>query len=232
MSEKMLELIKSQFGVEVEVLETSKFYKVKSIGRQILWEGFSLFTRYDVIIPKQTGKIQVRNKEIATHGNDNTIFGKDEFSKLVREFHKLERLRKGHGRNPNTKLENDFNNKLIELLQTSDNHNLSQGILIGILKDMNDKILSLEEEIRGMARIAVPQSETEEILNIEEAMRFLGLKKSTMYSKVNRSEIPHMKRGNRLYFSLTELKGYLKDGKRLTNDEVNDIAKKYMDDGL
>lgn len=228
MSEQILNQIKSQFGVESEVLETTRFYKVKGLGRQILWEGFSLYTSYDVIIPKQTGKIQVRNKEISTHGNDNTIFAKDEFGILVREFHKLERSRKGNGRNPNTWLENDFNNKLIELLQTSDNHNLNQGILLGILQDMNDKIISLQAEIREMAENAVPKPEMDDILNVQEAMNFLGFKKSTIYSKVNRGEIPHMKRGKRLYFSVTELKKYLRDGKRMTNDEVNEMAMKYL----
>lgn len=228
MSEQILNQIKSQFGVEAEVLETTRFYKIEGIVRQILWEGFSLFTSYDVIIPKQTGKIQVRNKEITTHGNDNTIFGKDEFGILVREFHKLERSRKGHGRNPNTWLENDFNNKLIELLQTSDNHNLNQGILLGILQDMNDKIISLQAEIHEMAENAVQKPEIDDIMNVEEAMDFLGFKKSTIYTKVNRGEIPHMKRGKRLYFSVTELKKYLRDGKRMTNDEVNEMAKKYL----
>jgi excisionase family DNA binding protein len=228
MSEKMLELIKSLFGVEVDVLETTKFYKVNGIGRQIIWEGFRLYTSYDVIIPKKTGRIQVRNTEIATHGNDNTIFAKDEFGILVREYHKLERSRKGNGRNPNAKLENDFNNKLIELLQTTDNHNLNQGLLIGILQEMNEKIISLQAEIREMAENAVPKPEVDDIINVQEAMDFLGFKKSTIYTKVNRGEIPHMKRGKRLYFSISELKKYLRDGKRLTNEEVKEFTDRYL----
>ena len=66
MSEQIIKQIKSQFGLDVEVLETSKFYKVKGLCRQILQEGFSHYTSYDVIISKQTVKIQVRIKDITT----------------------------------------------------------------------------------------------------------------------------------------------------------------------
>jgi len=228
MSEQIIKQIKSQFGVEVEVLETPEFYKVKGINRRFSWEGFSLITSYDVVVSKQTGKVQVRHKEIAIYGADDTIFGEDKFVILVTEFHKLERSRRGKGRNPNTWLENDFNNKLIKLLQSSDSHDLNQGILLGILQDMNDKIISLQAEIREMAENAIQKPEIDDILNVEEAMDFLGFRKSTIYTKVNRGEIPHMKRGKRLYFSVTELKKYLRDGKRMTNDEVNEMAKKYL----
>jgi ParB/RepB/Spo0J family partition protein len=146
-------------------------------------------------------------------------------SDIIRESRILER---GTGWSPSTLIKKDFTNQLIALLQNTGSDNINQGILLGILKEMNDKIISLQEEIREMANIAVPKSEADDILNIDEAMAFLGFKKSTIYSKVNRAEIPHMKRGKRLYFSLKELKNYLRNGKRLTNDEVNEMAKKYL----
>ena len=93
---------------------------------------------------------------------------------------------------------------------------------------MNDKIISLQAEIREMAEKLFRNLKLDDIINVEEAMDFLGFKKSTIYTKVNRGEIPHMKRGKRLYFSVTELKKYLREGKRLTNDEVNEMAKKYL----
>ena len=228
MSDKILQQIKSQFGVEVEIEETPNNYRVKGFSRRILEKDFSIVTNYDVVIPKQTGKIQVRNKEIVIYGDDNSIFGKAEFILLFKEFNRLQRWKKGTGRHPVGILEKDFNNKLIELLQSTEGNNMNQGVLLGILKEMNDKIISLQAEIREMAEKVVPKSETDDILNVEEAMAFLGFKKSTIYTKVNRGEIPHMKRGKRLYFSVTELKNYLRDGKRLTNDEVNEMAKKYL----
>ena len=228
MSEKILQQIKSKFGVEVGIEETPKYYRVKGFKRRILGKDFSVVTNYDVVIPKQKGKIQVRNKEIVIHGDDNSIFGKAEFISLVKKFNEFERWKKGFGRNPSALIEKDFNNQLIDLLKSTESNNMNQGILLGILKDMNDKILSLQREIKDMAEKVVPKSETDDILNVEEAMAFLGFKKSTIYTKVNRGEIPHMKRGKRLYFSVTELKKYLTDGKRLTNDEVNEMAKKYL----
>lgn len=228
MSEKIIQQIKSQFGVEVGVEETSKYYRVKGFTRRILGKDFSIVTNYDVVIPKHNGKIKIRDREIVVYGDDNSIFSKAEFGILVKKFNILERWKEGTGRTPSTLVEKDFNNQLIELLKTTDGNNMNQGILLGILKDMNDKIISLQEEIQELAHNAVPRSEADDILSIDEAMRFLGFKKSTIYSKVNRAEIPHMKRGKRLYFSLSELKKYLKDGKRLSNDEVNEMAKKYL----
>lgn len=228
MSDKILQQIKSQFGVEVGIEETPNYYRVKGFSRRILEKDFSIVTNYDVVIPKQTGKIQVRNKEMVIYGDDNSIFGKAEFILLFKEFNRLQRWKKGTGRHPVGILEKDFNNQLIELLQSTEGNNMNQGVLLGILKEMNDKIISLQAEIRDMAEKVVPKSETDDILNVEEAMAFLGFKKSTIYTKVNRGEIPHMKRGKRLYFSVTELKKYLTDGKRLTNDEVNEMAKKYL----
>jgi DNA binding domain, excisionase family len=54
----------------------------------------------------------------------------------------------------------------------------------------------------------------EQFLTIQQAAAFLNLSVATMYSKVSRSEIPVMKRGKRLYFSLKELTEYLRNGKK------------------
>lgn len=74
-----------------------------------------------------------------------------------------------------------------------------------------------------------PQFEQpEQFLNIQEAAELLTLSVPTIYSKVSKNELPVMKRGKRLYFSRTELLNYLKDGRKLTNDEIVSEAAKHL----
>jgi len=49
-------------------------------------------------------------------------------------------------------------------------------------------------------------------LNIDEAAEFLSLKKSTLYSKVCRRELPFYKQAGRLYFFRSELLNWIKSG--------------------
>lgn len=70
--------------------------------------------------------------------------------------------------------------------------------------------------------------QTEQLFTVQEAAKFLNLKVPTIYSKVNKGELPVMKRGKRLYFSSVELMDYLKEGRRQSNTEVEDIACEYF----
>ncbi len=69
---------------------------------------------------------------------------------------------------------------------------------------------------------------SEKPLSISEAAEFLNLSVPTLYSKVSRGELPFMKRGKRLYFSLSELKDYLKAGRKKTNEEIEAEADQYL----
>ncbi len=46
----------------------------------------------------------------------------------------------------------------------------------------------------------------EEPLNVDQAARFLGLKKGTVYNMVSRKVIPHYKVGSRVLFTQAKLK--------------------------
>ncbi len=69
---------------------------------------------------------------------------------------------------------------------------------------------------------------SEQFLTVQEAAKFLNLSVPTIYSKVSKGELPYMKRGKRLHFSNTELMQYLKDGRKLTNSEIEAEAKNYL----
>jgi excisionase family DNA binding protein len=52
--------------------------------------------------------------------------------------------------------------------------------------------------------------------NIELAAKVLDLAKPTIYALVSKGQLPHSKRGNRLYFNRTELLAWIAEGKRNT----------------
>ena len=52
-----------------------------------------------------------------------------------------------------------------------------------------------------------------EILNVQQAADFLKLKITTLYEKTSRKLIPHFKKGNKLYFHLSELQDWIQKGK-------------------
>ncbi len=68
----------------------------------------------------------------------------------------------------------------------------------------------------------------DKLLNIDEACQVLHLEKPTVYSKVSRGELPHMKKGKRLYFSREALLEYIHSGRVKTNDELADSALDYL----
>lgn len=51
---------------------------------------------------------------------------------------------------------------------------------------------------------------------IELAVKVLDLAKPTIYALVSKGQLPHSKRGNRLYFNRTELLAWISEGKRNT----------------
>jgi excisionase family DNA binding protein len=228
MSDTVLQRIEKRFGPHVIVEERLHHFVVKGYNREFSVGGFQLSTRHDVLIDKLDGRSKLRKVKIDIHSDTQSPYDSTQFQSVFDSYQNLERKMLGPGRNPSTIEENDFTRKLLSLLQSSENTGLNQGILIGILQEMNEKILSLQKELGELAQDALRPLDGDQILNIEEAMAFLGLKKSTIYSKVNRSEIPHMKRGKRLYFSLNELKDYLSGGKRLTHEELKESADRYM----
>lgn len=71
-------------------------------------------------------------------------------------------------------------------------------------------------------------AQSEQFLTIQQAAAFLNLSVATIYSKVSKRELPVMKQGKRLYFSLTELTEYLKNGKKKSFAEVEAEAELYL----
>lgn len=66
--------------------------------------------------------------------------------------------------------------------------------------------------------------ETDELLTITQAARFLNLSVPTIYGKVSRKDIPVNKQGKRLYFYKSELVEWVKAGRKKTVSEIRQEA--------
>lgn len=72
------------------------------------------------------------------------------------------------------------------------------------------------------------KKEENELLGAKEAASFLGISKSSIYSKSRSGEIPSMKRGGRLYFLKQQLIDYVKSGSKKSNAEIEQEAEAYL----
>jgi len=75
---------------------------------------------------------------------------------------------------------------------------------------------ALQLETLQFLRSAKTIAPNEENGSIELAVKVLDLAKPTIYALVSKGQIPHSKRGNRLYFNRTELLAWIAEGKRNT----------------
>jgi excisionase family DNA binding protein len=89
----------------------------------------------------------------------------------------------------------------------------------------------IENSVRKVIGESKPTSEKAtpytDLLNIQEASKFLGLAVPTLYSKVSERLIPHSKVGKKLFFSREDLSNWVKSGKRSSVDEIKSKAKLY-----
>lgn len=84
------------------------------------------------------------------------------------------------------------------------------------------------DNIERLLSAQTPQILQDEILNVEEAGLVVKKSKPTMYSLVSKRLIPHSKRGNRLYFSKSELLSWIAEGRKKTNAELNLEADNFL----
>ena len=95
------------------------------------------------------------------------------------------------------------------------------------VSQLTDKVNSISSML---ARHSMPQEspQTEDkLLSVREASTLLRLTVPTIYSKVSRGELPCMKQGNRLYFSLAEITAHLRSGKKRSAAELTAQAEEF-----
>lgn len=226
----IINILKHTFGKDASVEETSKSIIItKSAKNRHLRDEFQFTTAYTITIPKSNGEPEFQIDSLKFKKGNISIFEQLDSGRLLEVVnHKLDKPELEIGNTQST-YSTGFNKQMVEMLDVNSSVGLNPGIVMALFQQMSEKISKLEREVKQLAEVAVRESKEEDaILNVEQAMELLGLRKSTIYTKVNRAEIPHMKRGRRLYFSLNELKNYLREGKRLTDEEVERQAEEIV----
>ncbi len=66
----------------------------------------------------------------------------------------------------------------------------------------------------------LPQPESEKLLTVQEAAKFLSLSVPTIYGLINKGQLPSIKRSKRVYFSNVELMDYMKSGRKKNTSEI------------
>lgn len=72
-------------------------------------------------------------------------------------------------------------------------------------------------------------NDADELLTVQDAAKFLSLSVPTIYGLISKNELPVMKRSKRCYFSKIELINYLKQGRKKTIAETDQVAGNYID---
>jgi excisionase family DNA binding protein len=72
------------------------------------------------------------------------------------------------------------------------------------------------------------QSQSDELLTVQDTAKYLSLSVPTVYTLISRGELPVMKRSKRCYFSKVELINYLKKGRKKTLEETASEAENYI----
>ena len=83
--------------------------------------------------------------------------------------------------------------------------------------------------LAGLSEVLKPDP-ADRFLTLKEAAAFLNLKPATIYNLTAHRVLPHIKRGNRLYFSEEALREYLNGGRQMTKEEVEAAAADYCNE--
>lgn len=83
-----------------------------------------------------------------------------------------------------------------------------------------------EEEIKQALTRGVLLA-TKTVLSIDEAALYCGVSKSYIYKKTMRREIPHFKKGAKLYFNRRELEDWLQQTPVATQAKLDEEARNY-----
>jgi excisionase family DNA binding protein len=93
-----------------------------------------------------------------------------------------------------------------------------------ILKRLDD----IELMLKNTSHTVIQTTSVTEILNLERAAEYISLSKSAIYKKTSERNIPHFKKGKKLYFKRSELDEWLTQNRIKTNSEIDQQANNYI----
>lgn len=92
------------------------------------------------------------------------------------------------------------------------------------------RLNTIESLLRNL-NVSVPDKQfvpVTEVFNLSQAAEYVSLSKSAIYKKTSERNIPHFKKGKKLYFKRIELDVWLTENKISTNAEIETQAMNYI----
>lgn len=109
-----------------------------------------------------------------------------------------------------------------------DNQNITFENLPTAVGQLQTRLEKIENQLNAIILWLQLQQSTE-LLNVQQAAELMGVAVQTVYGYVTRREIPHIKRKKRLLFDREELMAWVREGKRLTSDDMKTEAQEKAD---
>ena len=91
-----------------------------------------------------------------------------------------------------------------------------------------DKLNNIENLLKTVVQNDNSTVAITEVLNLTQASVYVSLSKSAIYKKTSERNIPHFKKGKKLYFKKSELDHWLTSMKISTKDEIDQAATDYI----
>lgn len=90
------------------------------------------------------------------------------------------------------------------------------------------KLDTIESLLRNVSVSDKQSAPVAEVFNLNQAAEYVSLSKSAIYKKTSEKNIPHFKKGKKLYFKRSELDEWLTEDKISTNAEIEAQATNYI----
>jgi len=97
-----------------------------------------------------------------------------------------------------------------------------------LLNDRLKRIENLLENIYNKDNVSNSIDVAPKIMTTHTVADYLNLSTSCIYKLTSTREIPHSKRGKRLYFDKNEIDKWVMENKCFTNKDINDLADDYL----
>lgn len=97
-----------------------------------------------------------------------------------------------------------------------------------IINERLHRIETLLENIYRASNISEAGIATTPIMNIKQLSAYLDLSVSALYKMTSTKEIPHAKRGKRLYFDKKDIDAWVLENKITTTSDIEKMATDYI----
>lgn len=99
-------------------------------------------------------------------------------------------------------------------------------------QDITERLNRIEVVLRDINKVRFHSTSNQDVdipVSIQEASKITGKSVPTLYGYVHRMLIPHMKRGQRLYFYKQELVNWIESGRVRTVEEIKQAAAQSLE---